>query len=74
MIDTIRVASTEITHRHLTDAIPDGPWQDWAARLIPTLTLEAVIAWLDTGQPDPEHAAKRIQHAIHGVIRAAQPI
>ncbi len=72
VIDKIRLASTEIAHRHLADAIPDGPWQNWAARLIPTLTLEAVIAWLDTGQPDPDHAANRISHAIQGVIHAAQ--
>lgn len=72
VIDRIRLASTEIAHRHLADAIPAGPWQNWAARLIPTLTLEAVIAWLDTGQPDPDHAAERIGHAIQGVIHAAQ--
>lgn len=72
VIDRIRLASTEIAHRHLDDAIPDGPWQDWAARLIPTLTLEAVIAWLDTGQPAPDHAAERIGHAIQGVIQASQ--
>lgn len=72
VIDTIRLASTEVAHRHLTDAIPDGPWRDWAARLIPAVTLEAVIAWLDTGQPDAEHAAERIAQAVHGVIQAAQ--
>ncbi|WP_206078079.1 CorA family divalent cation transporter [Prauserella endophytica] len=53
-------------------AIPTGPWQDWAARLVPTLTLEAVIAWLDAGQPSPDHAADRIGHAIQGAIQAAQ--
>lgn len=42
-----------------------------AAAIIPTLTLEAVIAWLDTGQPDPDHAANRIDQAIQGVIQAA---
>jgi len=44
---------------------------DWAARLIPTLTTEAVIAWLDAGQPDPDQAAARIRAAVHGVIGAA---
>jgi hypothetical protein len=39
---------------------------------VPTLTIEAVIGWLDAGQPDPEHAATRIGHAVHGVIQAAQ--
>jgi hypothetical protein len=47
-------------------AMPPGitadPWQDWAARLVPTVTLEAVIAWLDSGQPDPDRAAE------HGLL------
>ena len=72
VVDGIRAASTEIAHGHLTNAIPDGPWQNWAARLTPTLTLEAVIAWLDVGQPDPDRAAERINSAVHAVIHAAQ--
>lgn len=32
VIDTIRVASTEIAYRHLAEVIPDGSWQNWAAR------------------------------------------
>jgi AcrR family transcriptional regulator len=73
VIDGIRAASTDIAHRHLAELIPDGPWRRWAARLIPAVTLEAVIAWLDAGRPDPDHAADRISHAIRGVVRAAQP-
>jgi AcrR family transcriptional regulator len=73
VIDTIRTASTAIAHQHLADQIPNGPWRQWAARLVPTLTLEAVIAWLDTGQPDPDHAADRIGRVVHGVIQAARP-
>jgi AcrR family transcriptional regulator len=70
VIDTIRSASTEIADRHLT--IPDGQWRQWAARLVPTVTLEAVIAWLDSGQPDPDCAADRIARAVDAVIHAAQ--
>jgi AcrR family transcriptional regulator len=71
VIDTIQLASTEIAHRHLTGAAKDGPWQNWAAQLIPTLTLEAVLAWLDVGQPDPDQAAERIGQAIRAVIHAS---
>jgi len=71
VIDTLRSDSTEIAHRHLADVIADGPWLNWAAQLLPTITLEAVIAWLDAGEPDPENAAERIGRAIHGVIQAA---
>lgn len=71
VVDSMRTTATEIAHHNLTERIPDGPWQDWAARLIPAVTLEAVIAWLDTGQPDPDSAAAHIWQAIDGVIHAA---
>ncbi|WP_219413478.1 TetR/AcrR family transcriptional regulator [Pseudonocardia nigra] len=71
VVDDLTAASTDVARRNLAPLIPDGPWLDWAARLIPALTVEAVIAWLDAGQPDPEHAAERIGQAVHGVIRAA---
>lgn len=70
--DALRSASTDIAQRHLADRIPDGPWQHWAARLLPTVTLEAVIAWLDAGQPDPDRAAERIGHTVLAVIDAAR--
>ena len=71
LTDTLTSASAEVAHRNLAKQIPAGPWLDWAARLIPVLTTEAVIAWLDAGQPDPVHAADRISTAIHGVVEAA---
>jgi AcrR family transcriptional regulator len=71
VVDTMRSTSTEIALRHLTE-IPAGPWRRWAASLLPIVTLEAVIAWLDTGQPDPDSAADHIGRAIQAVIQAAQ--
>jgi len=38
------------------------------------VAVEAVMAWLDAGQPDREQAAQRIGQALDGVIRAAQPL
>ncbi|WP_199432860.1 TetR/AcrR family transcriptional regulator [Qaidamihabitans albus] len=71
LIDSFNEGSAEVTHRNLSMVLPDGPWTRWAARLLPTMTLEAVIAWLDAGQPDPDQAADRIGRAVHGVIEAA---
>ncbi|MDX3109657.1 hypothetical protein PW035_53225, partial [Nonomuraea angiospora] len=53
LIDSITAASREVGRRNLARVIPEGPWLDWVANLIPSFTLEAVIAWLDAGQPDP---------------------
>ncbi|HEX2772766.1 MAG TPA: hypothetical protein VHN18_10090 [Micromonosporaceae bacterium] len=41
---------------------------NWSA----TVSIAAVTAWLDAGQPDPDRAAERITEAINGVIAAAQ--
>ncbi len=71
LTDSLHAASTEVARRNLAAQIPDGPWLDWAARLIPTVTTEAVIAWLDTDQPDPAEASERIGAVIQGVIAAA---
>ncbi|MGW5361946.1 TetR/AcrR family transcriptional regulator [Actinopolymorpha pittospori] len=73
LTDSLTSTSRETAHRNLARFIPAGPWLDWAARVIPALTIEAVIAWLDAGQPDPEQAADRIGRAVHAVIAAASP-
>ena len=41
------------------------------AQLAPAVAIEAVIAWLDAGQPDPARAAARVRQAVMGVIGAA---
>lgn len=72
--DALTTASAEVARRDLAARIPAGPWLDWAARLVPAVAIEAVIAWLDAGQPDPGQAARRIGQAIHGAVQAAQPL
>ena len=43
----------------------------WAAQLAPTVAIDAIIAWLDAGQPDPARAAARVRHVVMGVVTAA---
>lgn len=70
--DALTAAATDVAHRHLVEMIPDERWAAWAAQLAPAVATEAVIAWLDAGQPDPDQAADRVGQAIGGVIQAAQ--
>lgn len=70
-MDQFGTQMAAIAHRQLAEVIPDPAWARWAARLTPALTVEAVAAWLDVGQPDPDQAADRILQAIHGVTHAA---
>lgn len=72
VVDSLRSISAEVASRRLAELIPAGSWLAWAAGMAPTVTLEAVIAWLDAGQPDPCQAADRIGQVVHGAIRAAQ--
>jgi hypothetical protein len=52
-------------------AFPDVALARWAAQLAPVVAIEAVIAWLDAGQPEPAQAAARVRRAVMGVIGAA---
>ena len=71
--DALTAASAEVARRDLAAQIPAGPWLDWAARLVPAVAIEGVIAWLDAGQPEPGQAADRIGQVIQGAIQAAKP-
>ena len=64
--------STDIALRQLVAVIPDPKWAQWAAHMAPIITIEAVLAWLDAGQPDPDTAADRISATIGALIGAAQ--
>jgi AcrR family transcriptional regulator len=72
--DQFRAEITDIAHLQIKAVVADSAWARWAAQLTPTVAIEAVIAWLDAGQPDPAQAADRIRAAIGAVIgAAAQP-
>ncbi|PZG02711.1 TetR/AcrR family transcriptional regulator [Micromonospora deserti] len=69
--DRFRAEMTDIAHVQIKAVVSDGAWARWASRLAPAVAVEAVIAWLDAGQPDRATAAGRIRSAIGGVIGAA---
>jgi len=62
---------TEAAHLQISAVVPDQAWARWAAQLAPTAAIEAIIAWLDAGQPDPDRAADRVRHVVAGVITGA---
>lgn len=71
--DQLRAEMVTAVRRNLTELIPDRAWADWAAQLGTTTAIEAIMAWLDAGRPDPDQAANRIGGAVAGVIQAARP-
>ena len=61
-----------IAHRHLTEPIPDPAWATWAASLAPAVVIQAITAWLEAGQPDPQQAAERVGQVLEAVTKAAR--
>ncbi|MFE9202461.1 TetR/AcrR family transcriptional regulator [Micromonospora sp. NPDC007230] len=62
---------TAAAYLQISAAVPDEALARWAAQLGPVVAIEAIIAWLDAGQPDPARAAARVRQAVTGVIGAA---
>jgi AcrR family transcriptional regulator len=71
LAERFRTDITEIALLQLSQVVGDQAWARWAAQLAPTAAIEAIIAWLDAGQPDPDLAAGRVRQVIAGVITAA---
>lgn len=55
-------AAAEITEGYLRDRLPDAAHRRWIASLIPKLTIELILSWLDAGRPTgPEELVKTIR-------------
>jgi AcrR family transcriptional regulator len=72
--DRFRAMMVTVAAGELAGTIPEEGWARWAAELVPTVAIEAIIAWLDAGQPDPDQAPERVRQAVDGVRQAAQPL
>ena len=70
-MDRFRAQAVATALRQLRNVIQDPAWAAWAAQLAPTIAIDAVIAWLEVGQPDREHAAQRIGGVLSAVVEAA---
>ncbi|GIJ48071.1 TetR family transcriptional regulator [Virgisporangium aliadipatigenens] len=70
-IEKFRADTTAAAHQQISAFVPDPALARWAAQLAPVAAIEAVIAWLDAGQPDPQRAGDRVRQVVMGVITAA---
>jgi AcrR family transcriptional regulator len=68
--DELRAAMKATAEPYLKQVITDPARLQWASDLIPTIAVEAVIAWLDAGQPGPAAAAETINHMIGAAVTA----
>jgi len=70
-IEKFRADITAAAFLQISALVPDEALARWAAQLAPVVAIEAITAWLDTGQPEPALAARRVRQVIMGVIDAA---
>ena len=70
-IEKFRADITAAAFLQISTLVPDEALARWAAQLAPAVAIEAIIAWLDAGRPDPAQAAARVRQAVMGVIGAA---
>ncbi|TCN30681.1 TetR family transcriptional regulator [Kribbella orskensis] len=69
-IEKFRSDIAAAAHLQISTVVRDPRLARWASQLAPTVAIEAIIAWLDAGQPDPEHAAARVRRVVMGVVEA----
>jgi len=70
-IEKFRADITAAAYLQISAVVPHEPLARWASQLAPVVAIEAITAWLDAGQPEPQLAAGRVRQAVMGVIAAA---
>ncbi|HET7479333.1 MAG TPA: helix-turn-helix domain-containing protein [Rubrobacteraceae bacterium] len=66
-----RDRAATVAERYLRELVPDAGRRQWAARLVPVLTLETIMSWLDAGRPAPEEeVAVAVNGSIDGFLAA----
>ena len=54
--------AAKITESYLSERLPDAAHRRWIASLIPKLTIELILSWLDAGRPTgPDEFVKTIR-------------
>ncbi|MBV8933768.1 MAG: TetR/AcrR family transcriptional regulator [Kutzneria sp.] len=70
--DELRAGMVAAVTGRLAGKVNEPAWAEWASTFVGVAVIEAVLAWLDVGQPDPEGTAERIRAVIAGIVAAAR--
>jgi AcrR family transcriptional regulator len=66
-MDRFRTAMTDSALAQLSGRGLSTAWRRWAAQLSAIVAVEAIIAWLDTGQPDPDEIVAHIRRILDAI-------
>ncbi|NDL58257.1 TetR/AcrR family transcriptional regulator [Phytoactinopolyspora mesophila] len=69
-IEQLKASMVTFVRPYLEEITVDHQWTGWTAHMSTVIIIEAIMAWLDTGQPDPEHATDRILDAVGRAVEA----
>lgn len=70
-IEKFRTDISQAVFQQVSPFVLDEPLARWVAHLAPATAIEATIAWLDAGQPDPQLTAARIRRVVIAIVEAA---
>jgi AcrR family transcriptional regulator len=68
--DWLRAAMVETAEPYLREVITDAGRLAWAAALVPAVVIETLLAWLDSGAPDPAAVPATLAEVVSNVIGA----
>jgi AcrR family transcriptional regulator len=66
----LRTAMRKTAEPYLRRELPEAATRRWAAQLVPTVVIEAIIAWLDAGSPQRDRVAETIAGMVAGITQA----
>jgi AcrR family transcriptional regulator len=66
----LRKAMRKTAEPYLRQELPEAAPRRWAAELVPTVVIEAIISWLDAGSPQRDRVAEMIAGMVAGVTQA----
>lgn len=73
-VDELSLTASRNADPWLRELIPDPPRRAWIASLLPALTIDAILSWLDTGQPvGPDEVAVTVNAAMRTLVTVGSP-
>jgi AcrR family transcriptional regulator len=69
VIDDVRDHSVLIAKERMPEKLNSTTYVDWAARFIPTALIQAVVTWIQAGQPRPDLAAQTIGELLAAITK-----
>lgn len=68
--DWLRAAMAKTAEPYLRQVVKDEARLRWASAVVPAVVIESLLAWLDSGAPDPDAVPATLADVVSNVINA----